>query len=121
MITCANKAHGLGKGGGYEPLPEAGEYVCDCYEHGTGEPWAHVGSSHVHERIVRCRDCRHYTPESMTRECRGVGVYEDVWEPGGCFNPKRCSICGDPFGEWHVVGIDTEPNGFCAWGERRDA
>lgn len=43
MRTCANVVHGLGRGGGYEPLPEAGEYVCDCYEHGTGEPWAHVG------------------------------------------------------------------------------
>lgn len=93
MRTCANVAHGLGRGGGYEPLPEAGEYVCDCYEHGTGEPWAHVGSSHVHERIVRCRDCAHY--------------HEDV---------NGCDEFGDESrGEYAAVG----PNGFCAWGERR--
>ena len=85
------------------------------------EPSKHSASWRVHERIVRCRDCKFYTPESMTREERGFGVYEDVWEPGGCFNPERCSHGGDPFGEWYVVGINTEPDGFCAWGERRDA
>ena len=74
-----------------------------------------------HEEIVRCRDCKFYTPESMTREERGFGVYENVWEPGGCFNPERCPHGGDPFGEWHVIGINTDPDGFCAWGERRDA
>ena len=71
------------------------------------------------ERVVRCRDCKFYTPESMTREERGFGVYENVWEPGGCFNPERCSHGGDPFGEWHVIGINTDPDGYCAWGERR--
>ena len=73
------------------------------------------------EEVVRCRDCKFYTPESMTREERGFGVYENVWEPGGCFNPERCSHGGDPFGEWHVIGVNTDPDGFCAWGERRDA
>lgn len=72
--------------------------------------------------IVRCRDCEFYTPERMYREARGFGVYEDMWEPGGCFNPKRCRIIADssdPSGEWNVVGIDTEPDGFCAWGKRK--
>jgi len=71
--------------------------------------------------VVRCRDCKFYTPESMTREERGFGVYEDVLEPGGCFNPERCSHGGDPFGEWYVVGIDTEPDGFCAWASRKES
>lgn len=88
-------------------------------EHDATNPVDWYGT--LHGEIVRCRDCRFYTPESMSREERGFGIYEDVWEPGGCFNPKRCSIGGDPFGEWHVVGIDTEPDGFCAWGERRNA
>ena len=35
------------------------------------------------EEVVRCRDCKFYEPESMTREERGFGVYENVWEPGG--------------------------------------
>lgn len=73
------------------------------------------------EEVVRCRDCKFYEPESMTSEERGFGVYENVWEPGGCFNPERCSHGGDPFGEWYVIGINTDPDGYCAWGERRDA
>lgn len=76
--------------GGYEPLPEAGEYVCDCYEHGTGEPWAHVGSSHVHERIVRCRDCRYYEPNT--------------------YSHFTCELL-----TFHV-----QPNDFCVLGERRE-
>ena len=79
--------------GGYEPLPEMGEYVCDCYEHGTGEPWAHVGSSHVHERIVRCGDCCYCTDSP-------------AWP--GAF-------------ECDYINRGVEPDGFCAWGEREDA
>lgn len=97
MRTCANVAHGLGRGGGYEPLPEAGEWVCDCYEHGTGEPWAHVGSRHVHERVVRCRDCRHYAEHEWV-------VATDV-----------ADVCHF----WHGEPTKVEPDGFCAWGERR--
>lgn len=71
-------------------------------------------------QVVRCRDCEFYTPESMTREERGFGVYENVWEPGGCFNPERCSTTWDSIAEQMVpVGIDTKPDGFCAWGRRK--
>ena len=80
---------------GYEPLPDAGEYVCDCYEHGTGEPWAHVGSSHVHERIVRCRECKHFAVDQSDHE------YRSGW---WC---KR----------WNTDMV--EPTGYCAWGVRR--
>ena len=74
----------------------------------------------IRERIVRCRDCKFYTPESMTREERGFGVYEDVWEPGGCFNPERCSSVWDAVFEQMVpVGINTKPDGFCCWGKRK--
>ena len=73
------------------------------------------------ERIVRCRDCKYYTPESMYREKRGFGVYETVYEPGGCFNPERCSVEWDSIKEDMVpVGIVTEPDGFCAWGVPRE-
>ena len=72
--------------------------------------------------LVRCRDCKFYTPESMTREERGFGVYENMWEPGMCLNPERCSTAWDSFAGQRVpVGIVTEPDGFCAWGERRDS
>lgn len=47
--------------------------------------------------IVRCRDCEHYDPH-----CTDDGV---------CFLPD-----GDgDFARWEV-----KPDGFCAWGERRD-
>lgn len=47
------------------------------------------------EEIVRCRDCEH-------------------WIPFGIGNPKPdCWASGEPF--------KTEPDGFCAWGERRQS
>jgi len=45
------------------------------------------------EEIVRCRDCKHLHEQWSGYEC------------------ERFS------GEYHRA----EPNGFCAWGERRDA
>ncbi len=47
----------------------------------------------VREEIVRCRDCRHYHAEF-----------------NGC----------DDFGDvWHDEYANVEPDGFCAWGERK--
>lgn len=48
------------------------------------------------EEIVRCRDCKHYR-ESMFVVATDV---DDV-----------CTFFGD--------GVKVEPDGFCAWGERR--
>lgn len=48
------------------------------------------------EEVVRCRDCEHYDPH-----CTDDGV---------CFLPD-----GDgDFARWEV-----KPDGFCAWGDRR--
>ena len=44
------------------------------------------------ERVVRCRDCKHYTDDEL----------------------EYYHFCG----EWCE---QVEPDGFCAWGERRDA
>lgn len=85
--------------GGYEPLPEMGEYVCDCYEHGTGEPWAHVGSSHVHERVVRCRDCKYATPDTSGRKRYKGYLWCDKLTEG--------------------IGFSVAPSDFCAWGCRK--
>lgn len=62
------------------------------------------GVSHFEKReeIVRCRDCK-YTNEDGD-EC----VYFAAWEP----LPE-----GDEFRD---VYVDVEPNGFCAWAERRE-
>ena len=54
------------------------------------EPGDRSASWRVHERIVRCRDCKHYE----WREHLGR------------------SYC---HGEY-----PTEPDGFCAWGERKE-
>lgn len=45
------------------------------------------------EQIVRCRDCVHFVPESN-------GYVAHDW----------CS----------ELEFNTEPDGFCAWGERRE-
>ena len=51
------------------------------------------------EEIVRCRDCKH---------CNDEGIHTPAYF---CLND-------------HFVrpsyAMPTEPNGFCAWGERRD-
>lgn len=43
-------------------------------------------------KVVRCRDCKHYTEDEM----------------------EYYNYCGS----WCE---QVEPDGFCAWGERRDA
>lgn len=49
------------------------------------------------EEIVRCRDCRHYAEHEWV-------VITDVSD-----------VCHF----WHGEPTKVEPNGFCAWGERR--
>ena len=46
------------------------------------------------EEIVRCRDCKHL------------------------MSNNRCNL-QDDYNEFHW--LDVEPNGFCAWGERRES
>ena len=48
--------------------------------------------SQLREEIVRCRDCR---------------WYED-------------GICYQPDGDGGLLCWEREPDGFCAWGERKD-
>ena len=81
-------------------MPEMGEYVCDCYEHGTGEPWAHVGSSHVHERVVRCADCVH-------------------WQNSLCW--RQAYDATDELGNDYVECVfHTDARDFCSMGELRE-
>lgn len=47
--------------------------------------------------IVRCRDCKHYRPHEFV-------LITDI--------EHVCLFWAD--------GCKVEPNGFCAWGERRD-
>ena len=57
------------------------------------EVYWHMTHLPVLEEIVRCRDCEHYHDKF-----------------NGC----------DEFGDmWHDEYANVEPDGFCAWGERR--
>lgn len=72
------------------------------------------------EHIVRCRDCKWFTPEQTWAEDRGLGMVEFFTEPPDCGNPERCSHHYDSFkNETVPVHIVTDPNGFCAWGKLR--
>lgn len=50
------------------------------------------------EEIVRCRDCKHYDP-----------------------HPTDSGVCFLPDGDGDFARWEVEPDGFCKWGERRDA
>lgn len=79
------------------------EYIIDMssssYQSESGLLCADV--SQLRDEIVRCRDCKYANEDGD--EC----VYFAAWEP----LPE-----GDEFRD---VYVDVEPNGFCAWGERR--
>lgn len=66
-------------------------------EYVVEEPSSQSASWRVHERIVRCRDCKHYCEHEWVM----VTDVSDV-----------CHFFGD--------GVKVEPDGFCAWGERKE-
>ena len=59
------------------------------------------------EEIVRCRDCRHFYEDRRCSSIGWVGVF----------------VCDSE--QWSTSSLmpshKVEPDGFCAWGERRDA
>lgn len=70
----------------------------------SGEPLANSSGQIFLARIgtvVRCKDCKNFTP-------RGTHQFED-----GCVNEDCCSII-------HGWKAQIAPNGFCAWGERKN-
>lgn len=71
--------------------------------------------------VVRCMDCKWFTPEQTWGEDRGLGMVEFFTDPSDCGNPERCSHHYDSLtGQMVPVHIVTDADGFCAWGERRD-
>ena len=66
-------------------------------EYVVEEPGDRSASWRVHERIVRCRDCKHYSDHEWVL----VTDVSDV-----------CHFFGD--------GVKVEPDGFCKWGERKE-
>lgn len=67
------------------------EYIVDMAAHNAGAAMALCDG--VHGEIVRCRDCEYGLYEGKTC-CRVDPWFDDYW-----------------FG--------VEPDGYCAWGERR--
>ena len=78
----------------------------------------HEGRWVTGERIVRCRDCVHYEPESTWEEMRECGMLETMYEPPGCklhwHGPDGL------FPDGSGVIYNTTPDGFCAWGETEE-
>ena len=72
-----------------------GEQATRCFGHPVGE------------QIVRCRDCKHFTPNK-----------EHWLEPPKVPFPiigATCDTC-----DFWADGVKVEPDGYCAWGERKD-
>lgn len=86
----------------YEPFPEAGQYIVNCYEatnwDGKKEIRAHINAKDVHEKIVRCGDCKYYNDHEWV-------IATDVTD-----------VCHF----WHSEPTKVEPDGFCKWGEPKE-
>ena len=78
--------------GGYAPLENAGEFVCECLRDGDRvfPKWG----NEVRERVVRCRDC-------VNRASDPLGEY--------------CTLF-----DFEDVNNQMMLNGFCAWGVRKE-
>lgn len=59
-----------------------------------------LSQSNFAQEIVRCRDCKHY--------------YEaENYHPSGNYVSRCCKY-------FDTYSDEVEPDGFCAWGERKD-
>lgn len=77
-------------------------------EYVVEEPSDRSPSWRVHERIVRCKDCEH------ARIMRPLD-----WRTG-----KPSTVIEEWYCQWHSNAegaSDIEPDGFCAWGKRRES
>ena len=82
------------------------EYICEMTDDYPDVPYdsdEYSGTIERRERVVRCRDCRH-----------AVGGFDT--DTLNCLHFEQWDYYDDQPGDWPV-----EPDGFCAWGEERDA
>ena len=75
--------------------------MSEYYEH-IAQEWP-LFTRFTGERIVRCRDCRHMRIIDLSVF---YGEHEHDWD-----------ICTRVDG----VQLNVEPDGYCSWGERRQA
>lgn len=78
-----------------EPLCDAGEFVVECHSY-KGKTYPHSGPQRVHERVVRCRDCKRFSLDNSDHD------YRSGW---WCHR-------------WNTDMV--KPDGFCAWGKRKE-
>ena len=79
------------------------EHVYQEYARGM-----HVEPIHQRERIVRCRDCKHFTAN------------EEFWiEPPQVPFPM-IGATSDNCDFWAGTKCKVDPDGFCAWGEHKE-
>lgn len=74
------------------------EYIIDSEATRTPEDWCRANCS---GEVVRCKYCKHYDPEF-------------AWAEG--VEPPTCTL---GYALSHVAR-DTRPDGYCAWGERKE-
>ena len=79
------------------------EYVCELPVEGMASFVSGSTTIPVREPIVRCRDCKHSLLHGT--ECRHFAAYEPI-------------AGGD---EYEEMTYSVRPDGFCAWGKRRNA
>lgn len=88
------------------------EFIVECTQSSNGLWWpdpAYVDPSRPNtEEIVRCRDCEY------------AGVTRPLdWRTG-----KQSTTIEEWYCQWHMNAegaSEIEPDGFCAWGWRRNA
>lgn len=74
-----------------------GEFSEHIYQELHGNSYTPL---HQREEIVRCRDCKHY--------------YEaENYHPNGNYVMRCCKY-------FDAYNDEVEPDGFCAWGERKE-
>lgn len=81
------------------------EYVLPCYEE-AGLLWVQGvhGKVGENQEVVRCRECEH-ADESEIGTLRCHGPLVNPW---------------DYYLDEPSLGKEVEPDGYCAWGERRE-
>lgn len=76
------------------------EYI--GYKDATGEGLCNMGLTD--EEIIRCRDCEHY----------------QLCNEGFCICSRGWVVAYDEAdGHDHKLRIEVEPDGYCAWAQRR--
>lgn len=83
------------------------EYVCELPVEGMVSFVSGNTTIPVHERIVRCRDCK----------------YARIMRPLDWRTGKPSTVIEEWYCQWHSNAegaSDIEPDGFCAWACRKE-